>query len=67
MWTAAGDLMQAKADTPNSRDLVIGVLIGLGGLASIALVLGVVDPLFRDPAGQVFSIAAILRALGILG
>ena len=59
--------MQAKTDVPNYRDVLMGILMGVGGLISIAWVLDLVDPQLRDPAGQVFSISEILSALGILG
>jgi hypothetical protein len=55
----------ATTAAPHARDALFGVLLGIGGLVSIALVLGVVDPALRDPDGQVFSISGVLAFFGI--
>ena len=58
--------MKARATiATTAAPQLFGVLLGIGGLVSIALVLGVVDPALRDPDGQVFSISGVLAFFGI--
>jgi len=53
--------MRSSVEAPSARDVRAGLALGLGGLLLIAAALVVVDPLLRDPAGQVFSVSEILR------
>ncbi|MET1045983.1 MAG: hypothetical protein ABWX70_04695 [Hyphomicrobium sp.] len=59
--------MRSDLEAPDHRDVLTGILFGTGALALIAATLNVVDPLLRDPDGQVFSISQLLDALKIFG
>lgn len=42
-------------ETLNARDAGAGIALGIFGLLGLAFVLGVIDPLLRDPSGLVFN------------
>jgi hypothetical protein len=46
--------MADLAAGPRLRDILLGLGLGLCGLAAIAIALDIVDPLVRDPDGVIF-------------
>ncbi|HVX99482.1 MAG TPA: hypothetical protein VHA55_06790 [Pseudorhodoplanes sp.] len=46
----------AMSAGPRLRDILLGLWLGVCGLAAIALLLSILDPILRDQEGVIFTL-----------